>query len=95
MRENLPDQAKINRGPQARQRRREVTKARITIRLDEEVIEQFKQMVPEGQGYQSLINQALREWLAAQGVKELIGKELPAIIEKAVSSLQAKKQPSK
>ncbi|MBI4639437.1 MAG: BrnA antitoxin family protein, partial [Candidatus Tectomicrobia bacterium] len=29
----------------------------MTIRLDEEVLEQFKQMVPEGQGYQSLINQ--------------------------------------
>ena len=95
MKENSPDPTQMNRGPQARQKRREVAKTRITIRIDEEIIEQFKQMIPEGRGYQSLINQALREWLAAQGVKALLQEELPSILDKAVSSIQASIQPSK
>lgn len=89
MRENPPNPANIHRGPHARQKRREAAKTRITIRIDEDVIEQFKHMAPEARGYQSLINQALREWLAAQGVKELLRKELPEMINKAVSSVQA------
>lgn len=88
MRENPPDPARIHRGPHARKKRQEAAKAKITIRIDEEVIKQFKEMVPEGHGYQGLINQALRDWLSAQGVKELIRKELPEMIYKAVSSVQ-------
>ena len=72
MKHSAPDQKKIRRGPQARQRRRETAKSRITIRIDSEVVDQFKQLVPSGQGYQSLMNQALRDWLVAQGVKELL-----------------------
>jgi uncharacterized protein (DUF4415 family) len=95
MKKNSPDAAQIYRGPDARQKRREAAKARITIRIDEEIIEQFKQMIPEGRGYQSLINQALREWLAAQSVKELLQEELPGILGQAISSIQTHIQPSK
>lgn len=84
-RDNPPDAAQMNRGSEARSRRRELAKTRITIRIDEEIVEQFKQMTPDGRGYQSLINQALREWLAAQGIKELLQAELPAIVSQAVS----------
>jgi uncharacterized protein (DUF4415 family) len=87
MRNNPPDPAKIHRGSQMRERRREMAKARITICIDEDVIEQFKQLVPEGRGYQSLINQALREWLSAQGVKELIRKELPEMIAEGIQQI--------
>ena len=40
-------------------------KTRITIRLDDEVIEWFRQQVTEAGGgnYQTLINQALREYM--------------------------------
>ncbi len=43
-------------------------KARITIRLDDDVIAWFKQEVSEAGGgnYQSLINSALREYIAQQ-----------------------------
>jgi uncharacterized protein (DUF4415 family) len=42
-------------------------KARITIRLDEDVIEWFKDQVNEAGGgnYQTLINKALREYIEA------------------------------
>ncbi|MCZ6679204.1 MAG: BrnA antitoxin family protein [Candidatus Poribacteria bacterium] len=89
MRENAPDSTKIHCGQGARQERRKVEKTRITIRVDAEIVEQFKQMVPHGRGYQSLINQALQEWLAARGVKELLKEELPSILLKLVSEIQA------
>ncbi|MBI1930562.1 BrnA antitoxin family protein [Candidatus Poribacteria bacterium] len=95
MRDNAPPPTHIHRGMEARQKRREVAKTRITLRIDEEIVEQFKQLAPEGRGYQSLINQALREWLSAQGVKELLQEELPRSEIGAVSSLQAPIQPSK
>ncbi len=88
MKDNAPDLTQAIRGPEARQQRRELAKTRITIRIDEDTVEKFKQMVPDGHGYQSLINQALREWLAAQGVKELLQEELPLILEQAMSSVQ-------
>jgi uncharacterized protein (DUF4415 family) len=42
-----------------------VGKERITIRLDEDVIQWFKQQVEDAGGgnYQTLINQALREYM--------------------------------
>ena len=54
-------------------------KDRITIRLDQDILKAFKQLAGEG-AYQPLINQALREWLTAQSVKELLREELPGII---------------
>ena len=43
-------------------------KTRITIRLDDDVLEWFKQQVSKAGGgnYQSLINAALREYIASQ-----------------------------
>ncbi len=95
MKQNPPDATQVYRGPDARQKRRGAAKARITIRIDAEIIEQFKQMAPEGRGYQSLINQALREWLAVQGVKELLQEELPGLLDKAIGSIHIPIQPSK
>ena len=45
-------------------------------------------MVPDGQGYQSLMNQALREWLTAQSVTELVREELQALTAKVMRVLQ-------
>lgn len=88
MKEHGPDVNAIQRGPQARQARRETTKDRITIRIDADLLEQFKAMVPEGRGYQGLINQALREWLTAQGINQLVRDELKAIKAEMVESLR-------
>jgi hypothetical protein len=42
-------------------------KARITIRIDEDVLDWFRRKAgAEGGGYQSLINRALREYLASE-----------------------------
>ena len=87
MKDHPPDPSKLQRGASARHRRRETAKRRITIWIDHEVLEQFKQLVPDGQGYQRLINHALREWLAARGVKELVREALQEMTTQVVSAL--------
>jgi uncharacterized protein (DUF4415 family) len=55
------DFEKAKRGPVVRPK----GKTRITIYLDDDVIEEFRQIADEaGRGYQTLINDALREYLA-------------------------------
>lgn len=41
------------------------------IRLDEDVLSAFKELAADG-GYQTLINQALQDWLAVRSVSELV-----------------------
>ena len=88
MQHTSPDPRQIQRGTQARHERRGMAKSKITIRIDTDILQQFKQMVPDGQGYQSLINHALREWLGAQGIKDLVREELKAMTAQVVASLR-------
>jgi uncharacterized protein (DUF4415 family) len=88
MRQHAPQPEAIRRGPAERDQRREVAKHKITIRIDADILEQFKHLVPQGQGYQSLMNQALREWLLAKGVTELVREELQALTAQMKASLQ-------
>jgi uncharacterized protein (DUF4415 family) len=88
MRRNPPEPRRIRRGLQARQQRRDQAKSRITIRIDTDILAQFKQLVPDGQGYQRLMNQALREWLSAQSIQELVHRELKAMAAQMVALLQ-------
>jgi len=62
-------------------------KIRITIRLDGDLIEHFKQLVLRAGGgnYQTLINEALREHIQAQSIpleetlRKVIREELRAV----------------
>jgi hypothetical protein len=47
------------------------TKQRITIRLDPDIIDWFRNRVPGGGNYQTLINEALREHIARQSGADL------------------------
>ncbi|MBV9110629.1 MAG: BrnA antitoxin family protein [Gemmatimonadetes bacterium] len=53
-------------------------KTRITIRLDEDVLEWFKDQVDQAGGgnYQTMINDALREHIDRQTLEELLRKVL-------------------
>lgn len=44
-------------------------KHQVTLRLDGDVIDWFKHQVPDGKGYQTHINRALREYMAAHSKK--------------------------
>jgi hypothetical protein len=67
-----------------------MAKSKITIRIDPDILEQFKQMVPDGQGYQRLINQALREWLMARDMQEVVRKELRIMTAQVIAAIKEK-----
>jgi len=87
-RENPPDPAKIQRGIEAREQRRKVTTPKTVVSIEDDIIAAFKQLVSQEQEYRQLINHALREWLIAKDVKELVRAELQKAIRQALASIQ-------
>ena len=85
MKEHDPDVTRIRRGTEARQQRFEEAVLKYRVRLDEDIIEQFQQLVPH-ESCEHLINQALREWVAARDVKGLLRDELHHLIQEAFAS---------
>jgi uncharacterized protein (DUF4415 family) len=83
-----PDSTKIQRGNEARRRRFEAAAIKRAVRIDEDILEQFRQLTPEGQECERFINQALREWLSATSVKELVREELHYLLAQALASVQ-------
>lgn len=71
------DFSKAKRGPVVKT---DPNKIRITIRLDADIIEHFKHRVHESGGgnYQTLINEALREYIQADD------KELESTLRKII-----------
>jgi hypothetical protein len=65
-----------------------MAKSKITIRIDSDVLEQFRQMVPEGQGYQRLINQALREWLMTRDLRDVVRQELRTMSAQLIAAVK-------
>jgi hypothetical protein len=74
------------RGTAERQRRFDAAMSRLSVRVDEDVFEQFRQLTTEGQNVERLINQALREWLSAQGMKELVRMEIQRALQQSLST---------
>ncbi|MCI0696291.1 hypothetical protein L0337_30340 [candidate division KSB1 bacterium] len=89
-RENAPDPAKIQRGPEARRQRLEAAIMKSVLRIDKDILQQFKQLAPSDQECQRLINQALREWLSAKDVKELVRAELQQVVRQALALIESK-----
>ena len=52
MKEHPPDSTKIQRGNDARRRRFEAAVMKSTVRIDEDILEQFRQFTPERQKYE-------------------------------------------
>lgn len=91
-RKTPPHPVKIHRGAEARQQRFAAAVARHAIRIEEDVLAQFQQLAPQAQGCEKLVNQALREWLSAKGVKELVREELQQILAGVQSRANLSKQ---
>jgi len=51
-------------------------KKQLTLRLDADVIEWFKANSPNGEGYQTRINTALREYVAERGQERGAGRSM-------------------
>jgi hypothetical protein len=89
-RENPPDPAKIQRGLEAREQRRKAATPKTVVGIEDDIIAEFKQLVPQEQEYRQLINQALREWLIAKDVKALVRAELQHVVRQALSLIESK-----
>jgi len=89
---NAPFSRDVQRGTKARRQRLKAAVKRFAIRIDEDIPEQFQQLDSTGTGYERLINQALREWLSASGIKELVREELRDIVFEALSKTGEKAQ---
>ena len=88
VKETPPVAMRIQRGTDARRQRFEAALRMYAVRIDEDILERFQQMVPQGQGCERQINQALREWLFVRDVKELVRAELQQAVHQAFSSIQ-------
>lgn len=88
MRETPPDPAKIHRGTEARQHRFAAAMLRRAVRIDEDMLNQFQQLAAEGQSTEQVINQALREWLAAKGMREMVRAEIQLAVQQSLSVAQ-------
>lgn len=86
MRETPPDPAQIRRGTAARQQRLDAAIGQKAIRIDPDILQQFGQLVAEEQSVEQLINQALRQWLAADGIREIVRAEIQLAIRQSLSA---------
>lgn len=87
-RETPPDPAQIHRGTADRRRRFETAMQRQAIWIDEDVLQQFRQLTAERQSHEQLINRALREWLSTQSMKERLRSEIQRAVQQSLSSTQ-------
>ena len=92
-RETPPDPAKILRSTADRQRRFDAAMTRRTVRIDEGTLEQLHQLAAAGQSCEQLIDQALREWLSAQSMKELVRFEIQSAVQQSLASAQSRSEP--
>ena len=92
MRENPPDPTKIQRGPEARKRRLEAAMKKISVRIERDIFDQFQKLASSDQDCGKLINQALREWLAAKDIKKLVRTEFRQVIRDELASFQANRE---
>ena len=61
-------------------------KSRVTARFDSDVVEQFKELAQDG-SYQALMNHALRQWLEARSVSQMVRKELRSELDELKKAL--------
>lgn len=87
-RTHAPDKTKIQQGTEHRQARFEAAQGRGAIRIERDILEQFKQIAPDASDYESAINAALREWLAAKTLKALLHDEFQHIEQTILSTIQ-------
>ncbi len=66
-------------------------KVRITIRLDREVVDHFRDRVRKAHrgNYQTLINDALREHIQQPGLAEQVGKQVRSVLREELQKIKA------
>ena len=66
-------------------------RVRITIRLDRDIVDHFRDQVRKAHrgNYQTLINDALRDYLRKPGLAEQVGAEVRSVLRKELRNLKA------
>jgi len=66
-------------------------KIRITIRLDRDIVDQFRELVRRAHrgNYQTLINDALREHLQRPSLAQQVGKEVRSVLRQELHRAKA------
>ena len=66
-------------------------KVRITIRLDRNIVDYFRDLVRKAHrgNYQTLINEALREHIQRPGLAEQVGKQLRSVLREELGKIKA------
>jgi len=66
-------------------------KVRITIRLDRDVVEHFRDEVRKAHGgnYQTLINDVLREYIRRPSLAQQVGNEVRSVLRKELKKMRA------
>jgi uncharacterized protein (DUF4415 family) len=66
-------------------------KIRITIRLDRDIVDHFRDQVREAHrgNYQTLINEALREHIQRPGLAQEVGAEVRSVLREELSRIRA------
>jgi uncharacterized protein (DUF4415 family) len=66
-------------------------KVRITIRLDREIVDHFREKVRKAHGgnYQTLINDALREHIQRPGLAQQLGAEVRSVLREELDKIKA------
>ncbi|MGA6972951.1 MAG: BrnA antitoxin family protein [Candidatus Binatus sp.] len=82
------DLSKARRGPVVRL---PPEKVRITIRLDRDIVDHFREIVRTAHrgNYQTLINEALREHIERPDLAKQVGAEVRSILRKELGKIRA------
>lgn len=95
----VPEQrASVGRGPDVLRDQLQKAarrKKQVTIRLDADIVDRFKNLAGPDGSYQTLINRALHEWLEAQSVGGLLRDKIDDLAEivRALESHEASREP--
>jgi uncharacterized protein (DUF4415 family) len=82
------DLSKGRRGPVVRL---PLDKVRITIRLDRDIVDHFREIVRTAHrgNYQTFINEALREYIERPNLAKQVGAEVRSILRKELGKIRA------
>jgi uncharacterized protein (DUF4415 family) len=66
-------------------------KVRITIRLDCDIVDYFRDLVQKSHrgNYQTLINDALRDYIQRPGLAQQVGAELRSVLREELEKIRA------
>jgi uncharacterized protein (DUF4415 family) len=66
-------------------------KVRITIRLDRDIVDHFRDQVRKAHrgNYQTLINEALREHIQRPGLAQQVGMEVRSVLREELEKIRA------